>query len=325
MDKPLRMSQASKPLVSVVLPTYNRGPDLTRTLAALLEQRTNQEFSFEVIVVNNASSDNTAEVLAQFGDDVEVLLEERPGESFARNSGIKRARGEWLALLDDDERPEPDWLLGLLREAKSRDSLIVAGSVLADVSLQLRSELGPFGLQLLGEQHSPIPRQYTGRMLPATGNVLIHRRVFDTIGLFSQELTIASDTEFFVRARSAGFTMWITPRSVVHHAVPERRLQRDFFLVRAEWQGAYFVLLESKARSSTALYLAATRGLRALLLHLPLGLWWRLKGVRWRAFEHRLRLQRAWGCVRGAFYVLNPGMSSRTDYFAGFRNYARER
>ena len=100
--------------LSLVIATYNRGAKLCRTLDSLLVQTLPQE-QWEVVVVNNNSTDDTA---ARFADyvvahpqlDARMVLETEQGVSAARNRGIAESRGEYIVVIDDDERVVPEFL-----------------------------------------------------------------------------------------------------------------------------------------------------------------------------------------------------------------------
>ncbi|RLF83553.1 glycosyl transferase, partial [Thermococci archaeon] len=95
----------SRPTVSVIIPTYNRANLLKRAIASVL----NQTFTdFELIVVDDASPDNTPEVVRSINDGRirYVRLKKNSGGPVARNTGIRKARGRFIALLDDDD----EWL-----------------------------------------------------------------------------------------------------------------------------------------------------------------------------------------------------------------------
>lgn len=96
------------PKVSVVIPTYDRAAKVQRAIESVLAQTMKD---LEVVVVDDGSSDNTAEVLsAKFGDRIRYYVQTNQGASVARNRGAEEARGEWIAFLDSDDLWEPDKL-----------------------------------------------------------------------------------------------------------------------------------------------------------------------------------------------------------------------
>jgi len=97
---------AAQPGLSVIIPTYNRAALVPEAMASVLAQTWRD---FEVLVVDDASTDGTAEALAAFGSRIRLLRNtSRLGVAAARNLGISGARGQWLAFLDSDDlwRPE---------------------------------------------------------------------------------------------------------------------------------------------------------------------------------------------------------------------------
>ena len=109
------------PLISVIIPTYNRCEMLRGALESLLHEETGGEFAYEIIVVDNASTAATKAVVEQVAADAPVpvryFYQEIPGPAPARNCGVAEAQGDWLAFFDDDELATPDWLLQLHRAA----------------------------------------------------------------------------------------------------------------------------------------------------------------------------------------------------------------
>ena len=92
---------SSNPLVSVIIPTYNRGWILKEAIDSVLAQ----DFEdFELIVVDDGSTDNTREILDTYGQDIIVLQQANKGVSAARNRGIAEAGGQLVAFLDSDDR-----------------------------------------------------------------------------------------------------------------------------------------------------------------------------------------------------------------------------
>jgi glycosyltransferase involved in cell wall biosynthesis len=88
------------PRVSVIIPTYNRAGIIAEAVDSVLAQ---DYKDFELIVVDDGSTDNTSEVMARYGDDVRVLFQENKGVSAARNRGITEASGKLIAFLDSDD------------------------------------------------------------------------------------------------------------------------------------------------------------------------------------------------------------------------------
>src|ERR1051325_8453881 len=107
------MSQV--PAVSVVIATYNRARLLAETLDSVLKQRFQD---FELIVVDDGSSDDTGQVLAGYGDRLRWFHQSNRGPSAARNLGVREARAPWIAIQDSDDLSAPNHLELLYRYAQ---------------------------------------------------------------------------------------------------------------------------------------------------------------------------------------------------------------
>src|SRR5204862_3717683 len=112
------------PMVSVILCTYNGG----RTLARCLEALRNLSYSnYEVIVVDDGSTDDVPEITSQFAEDVRMIRTSNRGLGAARNTGLEAARGEIVAYIDDDAWPHEHWLNYLADTFAASDCVGVRG------------------------------------------------------------------------------------------------------------------------------------------------------------------------------------------------------
>jgi glycosyltransferase involved in cell wall biosynthesis len=114
---------AECPVVSIIIPNYNHGQYITDAIDSVLSQSYHK---FEIIVVDDGSTDNSREIVAQYGDKVNYIWQENQGLSAARNTGILAARGELIGLLDADDLLEPDFLstlVSVLSETPNADAV----------------------------------------------------------------------------------------------------------------------------------------------------------------------------------------------------------
>ncbi len=104
-------------LISVVVPTFNRAEMLGEALQSLIRQDTQGAFSYELVVVDNASTDSTKTIIQRAAQEspvsVRYIYHTTPGDAPSRNRGLAEARGKWIAFFDDDELAAPDWLYQL--------------------------------------------------------------------------------------------------------------------------------------------------------------------------------------------------------------------
>ncbi|GGI05274.1 UDP-glucose 4-epimerase GalE [Egicoccus halophilus] len=188
-----------RPVVSVVVPTHNRVRLLAQTLTSVLEQR---DVELEVIVVDEASSDATPEVLARLDDPrVRVLRHERSqGLSAARNAGASLATGRWLAFTDDDDLWFPDKLASQLAAVEHDGADWAYGG-----ALQFSDGPVLHGLMLpapWAPDFAELPRR---NVVPGGGsNVLVRRELLDTVGGFDPTIDMVADWDMWIRLAREG-------------------------------------------------------------------------------------------------------------------------
>src|SRR5262249_41598358 len=155
-------------------------------------------FRYEVVVVDNASTDETAAVIAAAARHFPVPLrgvrEPRPGVACARNRGIHEARGAWVAFFDDDQVADPAWLRELLAMAEAKQIRGVGGANRLRLPDGRADDLPQACRELLGGSSGPgAPRLYSRRLAPGAGNLLVHRSVFEQVGVFDEGLREAGE------------------------------------------------------------------------------------------------------------------------------------
>jgi glycosyltransferase involved in cell wall biosynthesis len=199
------------PFVSVVVPARNCERTIGDCLASILRGDYPDDRR-EVLVVDNASTDGTADVID--GYPVRRLQELRRGPAAARNRGVAESRGEIVAFLDADCVATTRWLRELVRTLHDDDAAGVAGEI---VSFPPKSGAERYQASRTAFlQKSAINRS---RPFATTGNVAFRREVFDTIGLFDPWLIRAQDQDFSWRFFAAGLRLAYSERALVltHH------------------------------------------------------------------------------------------------------------
>jgi glycosyltransferase involved in cell wall biosynthesis len=190
--------------VSVVVPTRNRSALLAMTLRSVLRQ---QDIDFEVIVVDEASTDDIRAVVAALDDTrVRVIRHEMPlGVSSARNRGAAEAVGEWLAFVDDDDLWAPDKLARQLQAAQSVDrDWAYAGSVNITDHNQIvygRPPLSPEAVVAALPRYNAIPG--------GGSNVVVRRTTWVRTGPFDTRLRNTEDWEMWIRLAQHGPPAWV--------------------------------------------------------------------------------------------------------------------
>jgi len=202
--------------ISVVIPTHNRSAALAKTLLNL----SNQQFakSWEAIVVNNRSTDDTDEVVRRqrFPTPLRLVHEEKPGAAAARNAGIAAARGLYVILVDDDILVEPDFLRRHYDLLLSNPGCWITGQVV-NLPEQRATPFGKYRQSLCGY----VPRESAGSEAHWLNgnNASLPRSDWERLGGFDERFPGASveDYDFAIRAWDAGIKILFRPSIVALH------------------------------------------------------------------------------------------------------------
>jgi GT2 family glycosyltransferase len=284
--------------------------------------RTDDRFRYEVVVVDNASTDATPEVVAAFTQHpaatVRGVVECQPGVSWARNRGLAEAHGEWIAFFDDDQEAAEDWLLQLWKTAEARGCRVVGGAVRLAGSPADHAHLGPLAQSMFGVTAGRDTEQpYTRTFAPGAGNLLVHRRVFDQVGAFDTTLADAGeDTDLYRRIRAAGLAAWYTPRAIVDHKIPAERLTRDHLLRTAARVGGHIARREQRGagRAMLAVLLLA-RCVQSLVRDSRAWLFSRLSRDPARRLDADCLRARSEGYFRSGLRALCPALFGQQRFF----------
>ncbi len=204
-----------RPVVSVVIPAHNEGKRIDRCLTAILAQDYSAA-GFEIIVVNNRSSDDTAGRAERYP--VTVIHERGAGPACARNAGIHAARGDIIAFVDADCIPSNSWLRELLAGIEDPDIGCFVGEILP---LHPASMLA----QYIHDRQLICQMRLLRRTPPvaATGNIAYRKTVFNALGLFDTAFMNGEDNDLFWRLiKSDRFRIRYNPQAIVAHAHPAR-------------------------------------------------------------------------------------------------------
>jgi len=218
--------------LTVAICTYNRAELLQQTLTGLARQ-TFPADQFEVLVIDNNSTDRTPQVVAEFAGARTAprhVVETQQGLDHARNRAIAEARGEIVVFADDDILMEPDWLAQLAAPFAA-DSAGRIGAVGGEVI-----PVFPDGLPIwVAEWHSPLAFRPDAGPLPSPqspmgANMAFPAWIFKKLGSFhtaldrsGQNLFGGGDTDMIRRVRAGGFEVWFAPAAVVRHQLPASR------------------------------------------------------------------------------------------------------
>ncbi len=191
-----KMKRRTKlPLVSVIIPTYNRGWVVKEAIDSVLDQ----EFSdFELIVVDDGSSDNTREILGGYGDRITVLRQPNRGVSAARNRGINEAAGQLIAFLDSDDL----WLPGKLATQVKFFEENADAVVHQTQEIWVRNGVRVNPKKRHHKFSGMIFERSLALCLVSPSAVMIKKNLFDDVGLFDENLPACEDYDLWLRISS---------------------------------------------------------------------------------------------------------------------------
>ncbi len=228
--------------LSLIVATYNRAESLITALQSVVEQTAPKE-EWECVVVNNNSTDDTAARFKTFAEahpDVQLRMvdEQRQGLSYARNRGIGESEGEYIAIIDDDERIAPDFIASYIALFDSTsDAMAAGGPIVAEYPSGKPRWMSSFterpiaNTMYFGDKVTLFP---AGR-IPGGGNMAIRRSairrygVFDTsLGYVGEKLIGGEECDLFERLQIAEAKYYYVPGAVMYHIIPKEKLTQEY-------------------------------------------------------------------------------------------------
>lgn len=232
----------AKPEISIVICSYNRAKYIGEAMLSLYTQ-TLEPTRFEVIVVDNASTDNTADICREFianhaNAQFTYLLETQQGASFARNTGAAIAKAPLLCFMDDDAIAEPEFLQNILQFFKEvPDAGGLGGRIIPRYIPAEPTWMSHYVSSLVGHFHYAEERTpFKNGKYPLESNMIIKTADFHTIGGFNTKLPGVSGTlriggegkDFFFRLMALGKIIYYDPKVRVEHVVETAKLTPEY-------------------------------------------------------------------------------------------------
>ena len=201
------MKNYFNPLISVIIPTYNRARYVTRAIDSALAQTYK---NYEIIVVNDGSTDNTREVLEPYFTKINYVYQDNQGVSSARNTGIQHATGEWIAFLDSDDEWLPEKLSVQMHEIVQSDNNVCLHTTNHLVIHDQNNKTNNFDItgfskatEIVNIVERPLKYQIKYGLARTPCAVIKHEALFDA-GLFDPELSLYEDQDLMCRLALQG-------------------------------------------------------------------------------------------------------------------------
>jgi glucosyl-dolichyl phosphate glucuronosyltransferase len=227
--------------ISVIVCTYNRERYIGTCLEHLHRQSAPKD-QYEVIVVNNNSTDNTEkicmEVINQYPEtNFRYFIERQQGLSHSRNRGIREAHGNIIAFLDDDAFPREDYIANLNNSFRDhKDVMAVGGKIIPQYEEAEPNWMSPYLLPLVAAQDlGNKTRPFNKRKFPIGANMAFRKQAFDQYGLFNTNLGRkgtglegGEEKDFFLRMQAGKEIILYIPDVLVKHIIPPKRVQLNY-------------------------------------------------------------------------------------------------
>lgn len=229
--------------LSLIIATYNRSASLLEALESVVRQDA-PAGTWECVVVNNNSKDDTSERFAEFAARhpqvrLRMVVETRQGLSHARNRGIAETVGEYVAIIDDDERINPGFITAYIDFFDRHPEVAAAGGrIIPEYPSGRPAWMSRYVEQPIANpiDLGPVERPFPAGRIPGGGNMALRRAVLDRYGAFDPalgrvggRLIGGEESDLFERLARGGEEVWYVPEAVMWHIIPSAKLTDDYF------------------------------------------------------------------------------------------------
>jgi len=274
---------------TVVIPTYNGSDRLAKLLERLRNQQHTENISWEIIVVDNNSTDNTAQVIQSYQENWQCLyplkycFEAKQGAAYARKLGVTEASGKLIGFLDDDNYPLLNWVSEAYAFAQKYPKAGAYGSQIhpdweVEPSEDFQQRIAPF-LAITERGNLPLLYEAKKKLLPPSAGLVVSRQAWlesvpqKTIltGRTPSSMLTSEDLEVLCYIQKAGWEIWYNPTMEIYHKIPNSRLQKDYLIpfFRGIGLSRYVTRMANiKYYNKTFVFLAyLVNDLRKIILH----------------------------------------------------------
>ena len=232
---------------TVAISTYNGENRLPEVLDCLKSQVNTEHFSWEIIVVDNNSTDRTAQIVLdyqsiwQLSYPLRYCVESQQGAGFARKRGIKEANAPLVGFLDDDNLPDPNWVAAAYAFSQEHPKTGAYGSQIhGDFEVETPPNFQRikafFAITERGQM--PILYEPKKKVLPPSAGLVVRKEAWQNSvpsrsilnGRAGGSMLTSEDLEVLSYIQQAGWEIWYNPRMQMKHKIARRRLERDYLI-----------------------------------------------------------------------------------------------
>ncbi len=228
--------------LSIIICSYNRANYIEAAFDSLYNQSSGLE-SFETIIVDNNSTDNTADVFKIWranhtNGSFTYLTESKQGASFARNTGAANAKGQWLCFMDDDAIANSNYVENIIKHIETKPAVVGFGGRIIPKYIPSEPKwMSYYVSSLVGNfDYAPTACAFENGKYPLESNMIVRKDVYDAIGGFNTALPGVVGTlriggegkELFYKILALGHTIYYDPSICVQHVVEVKKLTSEY-------------------------------------------------------------------------------------------------
>ena len=233
---------------TVAIPTYNGASRLPELLERLQNQLDTENMNWEIIVVDNNSTDNTAQVVQNYQESwqypypLKYCFEAKQGSAYARQKAVAEAKSELIGFLDDDNYPLSNWVATAYNFAQKYPQAGAYGSQIhpdweVEPPENFQQRIAPF-LAITERGNLPLLYETKKKLLPPSAGLVVRRKAWlDSIstnsilpGRVADGMLAGEDLEMLSYIQKSGWEIWYNPEMEIYHKIPNTRLQRAYLI-----------------------------------------------------------------------------------------------
>lgn len=208
--------------ISIIIPTFNRSLSLKRAIDSIIKQ----SFSdYEIIIIDDGSTDGTAEMVQKFFPDIKYHYQANKGVSAARNKGLTFATASWIAFLDSDDEWYPEKLESQVSALKSMPSYKICHTE----EIWIRNGIRVNQMKKHQKSGGWIFRQCLPLCAMSPSSILIHDSVFEDVGCFDTTLPACEDYELWLRITAKYPVLYIEEPQIIKYGGHEDQLSKKYW------------------------------------------------------------------------------------------------